>query len=195
MRTPYTTVEAVENYTRETISEAMEAQVEAWIAAVSNMLDNMANRKLVADTIGSGEDEFEVKYFDAKGNGNVFIDDCQEIDEVETGDPQTDVYAAFTDYYAYPKLAPFRRLVGSFPAGLQSVKVSARWGFFNELPEDIKFAATVIVSGIYLNHTSGNASVKSEKIGNYAVTYADDEGFNDFERAKGVVENYRLEIL
>lgn len=192
MRTPYTTVEAIENYTRETIADSMEAQVEAWIAGVGNMMDSMANRKLVADTIGSGEDEFEVKYFDCQGNGNVPIADCQEVDEVQTGDPMTDVYAEFADYYTYPKIAPFRKLVGSFPAGLQNVKVSGRWGFFNELPEDIKFAATVIASGIYLNHSSGNASVKSEKIGNYSVTYVDEQGFNDFERAKGIIEGYRL---
>lgn len=192
MRTPYTTIEAIEAYTRETIPDSLEASVEAWIAGVSNLMDKEANRKLVADTIGSGEDEFEVKYFDARGNGNVSIDDAQEIDEVQIGDPKTDVYSAFTDFYSYPKLAPHRRLVGSFPAGLQSVKVSARWGFFNELPEDIKFAATVIASGIFLNHASGNASVKSEKIGNYSVTYADEAGFNDFERAKATIENYRL---
>jgi hypothetical protein len=191
MRAPYTTVEDLEKYTRETVPSDMLAQVAKWIEGVADMMDAQANRRLVADVIGSGED-YNVRYYDSKGNGKLTIDDCQTIETVETGDPKTDVYAEFTDYYAYPKVTPYRSLIGSFPCGLQVVKVTGRFGFFDTAPEDIKFAATVILAGIYLQNTTGNKEVQSERIGNYSVTYATEEGFNDFERAKATIENYRL---
>lgn len=194
-RTPYTTIALVENYLIRDIHETFQSQVEAWILAVGDIMDSDANRKLVADTYDSDE-SFELKYFDCEKYGYLVIDDCVAVESVESkeGDTWSD-----TDYELYPALAPHRKLTGSFPLGLQKTRVRAHWGYFEEIPQDLQFAATVFAAGICLANMAASGEnpniVLREKIGNYEVAYGDGKGssasMKDYERAKEIVESYR----
>jgi hypothetical protein len=185
MRTPYCTVEDVENYLLTEVDPAFEPQVELWIRGVSDVMDRMSNRKLVADTTGSGEDEFEEKYFDGNGKSSLRIDDAVEVDSVEVGESEV-------EFETYPKKAPHRAIISQtgFARGIQNVKVMAKWGLFEEVPDDLRLACSILVAGI-INVSLKKQGIKSEQIGNYKVTYADDQGLADYERAKGIIHSYR----
>ncbi|MFA5050957.1 MAG: hypothetical protein WC499_02480 [Patescibacteria group bacterium] len=189
----YCEVTDIENYTLTEIASNFETQVEDWIRGVSRMFDTLANRKLVAPAIGSGED-YEVQYFDGNGKEFLSIEDCQEIVTLKIGDCYGDNLEVATGYITYPRVAPFRKLLlksSMFTEGLQNVEITGRFGFFNEVPDDIRLACSIIVAGIINDQNKGNQVKKSESIGNYSVSYVDDKGVADFERAKAIIEGYR----
>jgi hypothetical protein len=192
----YTTIEAVEKYTGITIAEGDEASVQEYIGGISRFFDQMTDRKLVADEEESGEDP-EYRIYDGYGLPWLAIDDCVEIVSVEIGGDFATSLAAVTDASGYPAIAPYRKLyrAAGFPAGIQNIRVAARWGYRAELPEDLKFAATVIVGGILLAKQPGVQGKKSESIGNYSVTYSDDKGIADYDRALSILEGYKRHSL
>jgi len=54
--------------------------------------------------------------------------------------------------------------------------------------------ATVLVAGIINEQRQGGSEVKSERIGNYQVTYNSDKGSNSFadlKRAIEIIDQYR----
>ncbi len=179
----YATVENIEDYLLIEIDGSFAEKVEAWIEGVSRMMDTMANRKLVADELGSGDDP-EERYYDGNGCGYLSIEDCVDVQNVEVDD-------VAIDYELYPKLPPHRKLIGSFPSGIQNVHVEGNFGYFSVLPADIQLACTVITAGI-VNESRGVKGKTSERIGNYQVSYDQDKGIADFERAKAIIESYRL---
>lgn len=181
----YCSILDVENYLLTEIDASFESQVETWIAGISRAMDTMAGRKLVADVIGSGDD-YETKYYDGNGKSELLIDDCVDIQSVEIGD----VVQTVTPY---PKVAPHRKLIytGGFPIDNQNVKVVGNFGLFEETPDDIRLACTILVAGV-INAELNKHGKKSESIGGtYSVTYVDDKGVADFEHAKAIVEGYR----
>ncbi len=204
-RTPYTTIAKVEAYLLEEIADSFEANVERWISGISRNMDEMANRKLVADTYESDE-ALELRYFDVENLGYVSIDDCVEIDSVEYKSGTSWVALDTTEYETYPTLAPFRKLVAVFPPGMQTVRVRARWGYMDEITEDLEWAATVLVAGVCIANQAvagrNPGPVSSEKIGNYSVSYASGNdnagksaGFRDIDEAKQIVANYRKILI
>ena len=185
----------IENYLLTDVVDSFEPQVSIWIESVSRFMDNLANRKLVAPVIGSGED-FEVKYYDGTGRGNLRIDDCQEITKITVGDFYGDnpVELDLDDVAVTPKIAPHRILIskgGYFPVGTQNISVEGRFGFFNEVPADLRLACTILVAGIINNQNKGNQAKKSESIGNYSVTYIDDKGIADYNNALAIIKGYK----
>lgn len=174
----------VENYLLIEVKDSFKSQVEDWIEGVSRMVDTLANRKLVAEPFGSGDD-YEVKYYDGNGRKRLTIDDAQEIDIVKIDGIETTATP-------YPKVPPYRALINEagFDRGDQNVEVYGRFGLFNEVPLDIKLACAIIVAGI-INVQVRKINKTSEKIGSYSVTYADDKGMNDYVRAIQIIESYR----
>lgn len=198
MKPNYTTIEAIENYTLQDIVDSFEPQVEEWISGVSRMMDTMANRQLVAPTLGSGE--YETKYYDGDGTNWLIIDDCQELAELSVGDQWGDDMAVIeaTEYVVKPKTPPISQIwlkYTYFPTGVQNVAIQGNFGLFQELPDDLKFACTVIVAGIINNQTKGKENVTSENIGSYSVSYSDDKGISDFTRALQTINNYRKQTF
>lgn len=188
----YTTISAVENYTLKEIDPAFQPQVTEWITGVSLAMDQEANRTLVA------EDTDSELFFDGTGKTALAIDDYVTITSVEVGDVYGENFAAITDFVKYPAVAPFRRLIrreGYFDCGIQNVKVTGRAGYFAALPEDIKFAATVLVAGIINAQEPGASRKKSESIGNYSVSYTDEKGIADYKQALAIVAKYRRHSL
>lgn len=189
----YCEIADVENYLLREISSGFEDTVEGWIRGVSRMMDNLANRKLVAPVIGSGED-FEERFYDGNGKTCMFIDDCQEITKVEVGDQYGDNLVEVTDFYPSPRVAPYAKLFlknNAFVSGTQNIKITGRFGYFNEIPDDIKTICAIIVAGIVNASDKGNSAKKSESIGAYSVTYLDEKGFTEYENSLRSLELYR----
>jgi hypothetical protein len=201
--TPYTTVAKVEAYLLQDIDPTFAANVERWILGASRTMDDMANRKLVADAYDSDE-AFELRYFDVTKYGYLTIDDCVEIEQVEQ--KNGDDWDVITDYDPYPAVAPFRKVVYAFPVGMQNARIRARWGFMEEITTDLEWAATVLVAGICIANQAvagrNPGPVTKEKIGNYEVTYGSGSdnagkaaGFRDLEEAKSIIANYRKILI
>jgi hypothetical protein len=191
----YCNISDIENYKLKEIDSVFESQVEAWIEAVSLMMDNMANRKLVAEIIGSGDD-YETKYYDGDSTNNLFIDDAQEITELTISDEFGDNPTTLTssEYAITPKTAPHKKIIlrdTYFPYGVQNITVKGNFGLFNEVPNDIRFACVVIVSGIINANDPANKDKTSVSIGNYSVSYDSDKGIADYSRALSIIDYYR----
>lgn len=187
----------VENYTLKEIDSSFESQVEQWIESVSRTMDTMANRKLVADPVGSGED-YPVKYYDGNGEPYVIIDDCQEIVSVKIGDAYGDNLTEVTAYISNPRVPPHRAVIlknDIFTNGIQNVAIEGRFGYFDEIPADLRMACTTIVAGIINNQTKGGQMKRSESIGNYSVSYSDEKQIDDYEQAIETINRYKKHEL
>lgn len=204
-KTPYTTIEKVQAYLLQDISESFQANVERWILGISRTMDQMANRQLVADTYES-EESLELRYFDVEKLGYITIDDCVEIESIEykNGDDWEELDAS--EYDLYPAIAPHRKIIYAFTPGLQAVRVRARWGYMEDITEDLQWAATVLVAGVCTANqaiTGRNpGAVVKEKIGTYEVQYTpgiDNDGkvasFRDLEEAKEIIAGYKKILL
>ena len=76
-------------------------------------------------------------------------------------------------------------------AGHANQRITAKWGYSELVPADVSFAATVMVSGMYMYGVGGAmGGVKSEKIGEYSVSYADKDGWADFKKAQDILNSY-----
>lgn len=191
----YASIDDIEGYLLINIDEGFYNQVNAWIEGVSRNMDAVANRTLVAPDIGSGED-YEEMYYDGNNKGFLTIDDCQEIVSIQEGDEFGDnlVEIMESDFITYPKKTPFRKIIkksGTFDRGIQNIRVEGRFGYFDEVPDDIRLACAIIVSGIINSYNRGPQSVSSEKYIDYSVTYKDDVGWNDYQNALSVAERYK----
>lgn len=183
----YCEVSDVEAYLKTTIDEADQAGVAQHIKAVSRIFDRMANRILVAPAVGSGED-YPFEYYDGTARRKLLIDDCHDIQSVEVDDSEL---TEEDDYTAYPKNEPHYALIGSWPKGDQNIKVTARFGYFDEVPDDIRLACAIVAAGVYKGTKQGQSNIKSETIDRYSVTYTDEKGLADFKRSIGIIEMYR----
>jgi hypothetical protein len=178
---PYTDQTAVENYLLTSIDVAFATQLVEWIDAMSRHMDQFCGRTLVNNEPGT-------KLYDGTGDNELLIDDVHNITAV-TIDGVT-----FTPY-AYPANSACKRVLrfngDIFPAGMQNVSVAGTFGRFTTLPNDLKFACTVLVAGIINQANKQTDGVQSEKIGEYTVTYKNDQERADFARATAILNGYR----
>jgi hypothetical protein len=190
----YATPTDVATYMGLTLDSGLSSRLNTIIEDVSRLMDRLCDRKLVAEVIGSGDDEYEDKYYDGNGKSKIYIDDCLEVHELMIGDQYGDNLVANTSFLLGARGRSSRELAlkgGSFTNGTQNVKVTGRFGYFDTLPRDVTFACVVIVSGIMRAEDPTNRGKRSESIGNYSVTYDDNKGFTDFMTAKNILDSYR----
>ena len=197
----YTNKEAIENYILQEIDVSFDTQLDAWIAGVETIIDQITGRNFIADSAASA------RVFDGDGNREILIDECVAITKVEAGDDGygdnfTEILATGSDrYFTEPanatlKGVPIHKLTlrsRNWLEGIQNQRITAKWGYSAAVPADIEFAATVFVAGVLNQHRQGGDQIKSESIGNYQVTYnTDKEGdsFGDFTRAKEILSAY-----
>jgi len=190
----YTDKTAVENYISKTIATEFNSQLDEWIAAMSLEMDNMSNCKLVADQPEESGADQQVEFsYDGDGTDTLLIKTCTEISAVIIDDTERD------DFVAYPANKDFKNKIrlpsGVFTRGLQNIGVTAIQAKFKTLPADIKFACTVLVAGIINNQITGAKNATSERIGNYTVTYDNEQGQKDFERAKRTISSHKVLTL
>lgn len=186
----YTTVEKVKAYTN--VGTMSDSDIESFIKSATRTMDMLANQKLVAEALDSGE-EAPSKCYDGNGKASIRIDYCWEIEKVELGDTYGENFREETSYQRYPAEDPCNQLFlkgGLFPFGNQNVRVTGLFGLFDTLQDDIQFACTVLVAGMISGKNAGGA-VSSEKIGNYAVSYDTTDKARDYNRAMDIINGYK----
>jgi hypothetical protein len=164
--------------------------VTTWIEGVSRMIERMTNREFKTDAVASE------RFYDGSGTDRLLIEDATEVSAVEVGDYYGENLAAITDYVTIG--SPIRKLIrkgGVFDAGHGNVQVTAKWGAFVETPPDIELACTILVAGIVNAQNKNKQAVKSEKLGEYQVTYHDEKGLADYKNALAILDSHKSFIL
>ena len=194
MLTPkgYTTIGQIQNYLLHTIKEYFKPQVSEWIAMMEKYVEQETGRVFIADEVAT-----EKKY-DGDSEIQLFLDENVEVSKLIIDSTEI----ADSDYLNYPpNELPITRIKLKddtglfFVAGEQNILVEAKWGYSVACPPDISFATTILVVGIINFSGEMSGEIKSEKIGDYAVAYKDKKDWQDFNRAKRILEKYKLIVI
>ena len=188
----YTDKAAVENYLLISIDNSFDSQLEGWINAVSKHIEQITGRVILADDAAS------TRLYAIDGwHTRLVIDDCVEVTKVETGDTYGDNFSENTDYVLLPlNETPKNAVVlknQAWPRGTH--RITAKWGSYVDVPDDIAFVATVLVAGIVNAQVGTGTAKKSERIGAYTIQYADDRGINDYDRVMAILDTYKRYTL
>lgn len=202
----YTTEVHIENYMLKEIDPSFATVINDWIEGVENTIDLITGRNFKADT------DATARLFDGDDDIKLIIDDCVEITLVERG---TDDYGGAFEtipatgserYFSHPAnhtaikkpITSLSLRADRWTLGTQNHRITAKWGYSIEVPADIRRVATVLVAGIINAHSPSGQEIKSERIGNYQVTYNSEKGNNslaDFEEAKLMLDSYKRYFL
>ena len=199
----YTTATKIENYTLTEIDISFKNQIETWIEVIEEYIDGYTGRNFIADLVASA------RLFSGNDSQNILIDDCIEITKVERGnnaygDSFTEISAGGSGGYY---LLPENYSANEYPIdkihlrskywinGLSNHKITAKWGFSEEVPSDIEFATTVLVNGIINENNTTKGDLTSEKIGEYSVVFKDNAEKGDFKRAMEILDKYKRIFL
>lgn len=197
----YTTRAKIEDYILADIDPRLYTSLDQWIEGVEKLIDQITGRNFIAPSTASA------RYFDGNGDQVLLIDDAVAVTKVEVGNDDyggtfTEIIATGSDrYFLEPanygdKGVPVNSIMLNgrrWPEGKQNNKVTAKWGYSVAVPSDISFAATVFVAGIINQQRQGGDKIKSEKIGNYQVTYDENGGdsWADFNQAMAILDSYK----
>jgi Phage gp6-like head-tail connector protein len=183
-----TTLDKVKNYLKIDITPDDEPAVQEYIDAVTAYIERYTGRTFTADTMATE------RSYDGTDSGELFIDDAIEVTQVKING----VILDSSDFKLYPpNRLPKTRIIlpyKMFYEGAQNITVTAKWGYGEEIPADLSFAATVMVAGIVnaQNARLDTETVRSETIGRYSVTYADNSRqSHDFSDAMKTLKLYR----
>lgn len=203
----YTTKASIEKYGTITIDPSFDTELAEIIEGVERTIDQLTGRNFKADTVATA------RLFDGCGEAVLLIDDAIEITLVEVGldeygssfltIPGSGANRYFTDPANHTALGvPVTKITlnaETFIPGKQNQRITGKWGYSAAVPLDIKRAATVFAFGVMnAENNIGGASVKSERIGNYNVTYNTDNGkdsWTDFENAMAALDAYKRYYL
>jgi len=192
----YTDKTTIENYLLTSIDSSFDSQINDWIAGVEAYIEGETGRVFIADVAPTR------RAYDGDGETDVLIDDCVEVTKLETGtDPDDLTEVEATEYFTGPKNAIARgKPITSiefwdavFSCARRSVHVTARWGYSETVPEDIKLAATILIAGIINFSNKVDGEIKQMTVGRYSVTYKDAKGWEDLENVKTILDRYRVE--
>jgi hypothetical protein len=186
----YTSKNDIERYMLTDIDESFNTQINEWIESVEDSIDEYTGRNFIADT------EASVKYYDGDGTHELLIDDCVELEKIEmSGALMESEELDEDDYYVYPyNRTPKTRVYydGIFVRDNKNIEVTAKWGYSESVPSDIKLAATIMVSLIIEEAHQSEGETDSESIGSYSVSYKkSDTNQNKVSRAKTILDRYR----
>ncbi len=189
----YTSVEEIENYLLITIEDWFIPQIETWIEAIEAYIDKTTGRNFKAKlTTG---DDFASRFYDGDSTRTLIIDDCTVVNEVTVDETVIDS----EEILSYPaNRTPKTKLLlktSRFSRGNQNIEVNGRWGFSDDVPADITFAATVLVAGIVNYGNDSEGEVKSMTIGRYTVSYSDKKQWQDFEQVQTIIDSYRKQYF
>jgi hypothetical protein len=181
----YTSIENIENYLLTDIAPEFQAQVGLWITAMSNYIALATNREWLADSTAS------TRLYNGSGSKSLRIDDCIDISQVEIGEEFGENFEVVAGYTSYPFNLPSKSLVilkeDIFPIGIQTARITAKWGYSAQVPQDIQHACTILVAGVIQAQTNKEGEIESEKIGNYTVKYVNDAQKSDFQTVKDIL--------
>jgi len=170
MSKKYCTIQDVKNIIPDTFIDDFEPQILKWIESSSIEIDRMTRRSFdVSNT--------ETRKFDGSGYAKLVIDDIIEIDECKVDDNVRDVEHRGSILYSK----------SGFPLGFMNISVTGKFGFSEEIPFDINYACAFITAQKALFSKKGVSQVKSEKVGNYSVTYAEGQ---DIKNVMKIISSY-----
>jgi hypothetical protein len=184
--------------------DAEVSDTKPYILSAQKFIESYTARVFRADNTATA------RKFDGLESQQLNIDDCVDITLVERGndswgDSLTTITAGgATGYYTLPTNnasldLPINALLlrsSMFISGHANHQVTAKWGYSEKPPSDIVFATTVLSSGMYYaNKGENSGAIKSEKIGEYQVSYADGQGFKDMEMAMSILDRYRKFLI
>ena len=202
----YTTSAKIASYLGVTITD----DLSAFILATQLYIENFTGRYFKADTNASE------RLYNGGGGQMLAIDDCIEITKVERGDNYyadswstiqakadgvTDYYDVLPENYAAENLPINRVFLRNrfWIIGIKNCRITAKWGYSETPPEDLMQAATILAAGMYnANQLKGNGNIKSEKIGNYSVSFDTVNGqskWNDLTTANMILDKYKKFLI
>jgi len=192
----YCSVEDIENYSLTEVDESFESNLEFWIGAVEQTIEKMTGRVFIAD------EEASERWFDGNNSQRIYIDEFINISGLVIYDALGNTQYTLTEnthYLTFPYNDESKRGLESkpynalgftrFPSGTKNIKVTAKWGSYEEVPDAIKFATMVLATGIMNFSNNADGEVKSEKIGDYQITYKEEQ-WKDFEMAMGIIGQF-----
>lgn len=181
----YTSQTAIENYLLIDIDESFDSQITSWIEAIETFIDRYTDRNFVADATASE------RTYDGNGKTDLLIDECIEVTTVTISDEEVDE----DSYLLYPANSERKYKIHLtdqyFTQDYQNVVIEAKWGYSEDCPADITLAATVFVAGIINFSNNAKGKIRSQTIGRYSVSYDNDRGWQDFDRAKDILNSYK----
>jgi len=195
----YTTKTKIETF----LCESVDGTLADIMLSVEDYIDGYTGRNFKADTTASA------RKYSGNGSQELSIDECVQITKVELGnneygDTFTEITASGTNgYYLWPEnyaseVVPVRgiHLRGRYwTAGWANHQITAKWGYSAAVPSAISQAATILAACIYRHGAGGGiGGVKSEKIGDYSVSFSGENGAAleaEFARAKALMDKYK----
>lgn len=168
----YTTETRVENYLGTTVTDG---SLDNIILSVQQFIENYTNCNFKADSSAS------TRLFNGSGSQFLTIDDCIEVTKVERGDNRyadsftevsSDNYVLLPTNYSENNIPIYEIHLRylRWTEGIKNHRITAKWGYSEDVPEDVKQAATTLVSEIYKSSDSVGGII-SESIGDYSVKF------------------------
>ena len=180
----YTSVEKIEDFLNVNIATSYEDAVEAKIAEATAFIDTYTG------TTFNSEPDTE-KFYNGNGKRKLFIDDFISLDSVEIDRNERGNWQQIQARYGgRTPIYRIKNMNGIFPIGMDNVRVTGEYGFSEEPPADIVSAATVLSAGLL--DTKGE--VVSESLENLSVTYKEDKGLADFNKAIQTLKSYKKNV-
>lgn len=178
----YTDKTAVQNYTLTNIDVGFDTQLTEWVSAMSEYIDEQIGYPVYTETPST-------RLYDGSGRTEQIISPVNAITEVT-------VEAVVVTPTAGPYNSPTKSFLlfptQTFPVGIANVAITGKHCLKSALPNDIKLACTILVAGIVNQSNNQTEGVKSEKIGEYSVTYASEDEQKQYKWAKEVIQKYRV---
>ena len=194
----YTTELKIEHYLGGITIPAGEADF--YIESAEAMIDQFTERNFVADAVA------EARIYSGDGSNTLMIDDCVEVTIVSRGQDQ---YGDSSEVITAGGASGYRKMPVNYSEknlpitmlhlrnkrwvrGFQNNTITAKWGYSIAAPADIAMATTIIAAMLYqYNRNGASGNIKSEKIGNYAISYKDDKELIELGKVKAILLRYR----
>lgn len=160
----------------------------------------------ITDRVWEADDTAVERRFSGNDRENLLIDECIEITEVKLAlDHYGDTYEVLSPevvngYYPMPRDyaeqgEPIYKLHlrgRVWLPGSANHIITARWGYSETPPDDIKLATTILSAGVYkYNRGGGMGNIKSERIGNYSVAYDNDSDWDAYDNSMKTLQTRR----
>jgi len=181
MSTPYCTKANIQNYLQQTLEVTFDTQLNAYIAAMSEHCDELAGFPIYRTTPTE-------RLYDGSGLSNQQIDHVHTITEVTVDD------IAVTPFQIPYNSDIKTQLIfkdNIFTNDVANVSVTGVHCLKKTLPAAVAHACTVFVAILLKQVKDQRGGVKSEKIGEYSVSYMTDEERLDYNMAVEAVKAYR----
>lgn len=177
----YTDAAAVAAYLNKDIASSFDVPLASYIEAMSEYIDSHVGYPVYRDTP-------EERHYDGTGRPSIQIDPVHTITAVTVdGTAVTPVQQPNNN--DVKRGLTLRNAI--FPEDLANVSVTGIHSLRAALPEQIKWACTVLVALAVQQVDEQREGVQSEKIGDYSVTYQDQQQRGDLERAKEIIKSFR----